>query len=160
MTITIHDADLDRPDHAAAIVAMTNAYAMDPLGRGEPLPDDVLRDLVPGLKRIPTALVLLAYDGERPVGIATCLLGFSTFAARPLVNIHDLAVISDYRGRGVARQLMEAVEARARELGCCKVTLEVQEANRRAKAIYERAGYAPVKWHDADGDTYFLAKPV
>lgn len=160
MSITIIEADLDRADHAAAVVTLTNAYAMDPMGLGQSLPDDVLRELVPGLKRIPTRVTLLAYDGERPVGIATCFLGFSTFVARPLVNLHDLAVIPEYRGQNVSRQLLEAVEAKARVLGCCKVTLEVQEANRRAKAIYERAGYVSVKRHDTDGDTFFLAKPV
>ena len=160
MTVKIIQADLDRPEHARAVVEMLNAYAMDPMGRGESLPDDVLRELVPGLKRIPTAIVLLAYDGDKPIGIATCFLGFSTFAARPLVNIHDLAVLQEYRGQGVSRLLLEAVEAKARALGCCKVTLEVQEKNYRAREVYERAGFRPVEWANVGGETYFLAKSV
>lgn len=85
-------ADLDRPEHQSAIVALTAAYALDVMGNGGPLPADVLERLVPGLKAHPTTVILLAYVDGAAVGIATCFLGFSTFAARPLVNIHDLAV--------------------------------------------------------------------
>ena len=45
-------------------------------------------------------------------------VGFSTFAASPLINIHDLHVEPEWRRQGVARLLLEAVEARARALGC------------------------------------------
>lgn len=34
----------------------------------------------------------LAYRGTGPIGPAPCFRGFPTFAARPLVNIHDLFV--------------------------------------------------------------------
>ena len=37
---------------------------------------------------------------DKPVGLATTFEGFSTFAAKPLINIHDIAVLPDYRGRG------------------------------------------------------------
>src|SRR6185295_11111428 len=97
---------------------------------------------IPALREQPNALVLLAYKDARVVGIATCFLGFSTFAARPLLNVHDLAVLPDCRGRGVGRALLGAVDDAARERGCVKVTLEVQENNRRARRIYEAAGFA------------------
>ena len=56
----------------------------------------------------------MAYDGARPVGIATCFHGLSTFVARRLLNLHDLAVIPEYRGKGVGRRLLAAVEDKAR----------------------------------------------
>jgi ribosomal protein S18 acetylase RimI-like enzyme len=74
--------------------------------------------------------------------VAVCFLGFSTFAARPLLNVHDLAVLPECRGKGVGRALLEAAEARARAHGCCKLTLEVQDSNQRARGLYASFGFA------------------
>ena len=89
-----------------------------------------------------------------------CFQGFSTFAARPLINIHDLAVLPDLRGQGIGRQLLEAVECKARALGCCKLTLETQENNHRARRIYQAAGFAQAVYEDAAGGSFFFAKPL
>lgn len=140
--VELVEADLSRTDHQDAVVAMTSAYATDPWGNAGPLPGDVLSRLIPGLRAHPTTLIFLAWSAGEPVGIATCFVGFSTFYARPVVNIHDLAVVPQYRGRGVGRQLLEAVSGKARALGGCKVTLEVHEENTRAKQMYEAAGFA------------------
>ena len=141
-SVTVVEADLSRQEDQEAVVAMTSAYATDPMGNAGPLPGDVLDRLIPGLRKHPTTLVFLAWDGNDPIGIATCFLGFSTFYARPLVNVHDLAVVPQFRGRGIGRQLLDAVAAKGTSLGCCKVTLEVHEANTRAKQMYEAAGFA------------------
>ena len=119
-----------------------DSYASDPVGGGRPLSPEVRRRLVPALREHSTALVLLALDEERPVGIAVCFWGLSTFQARPLLNVGDIAVLPEWRGRRVGRALLEAVEARARSRGCCRLTLEVQEDNRRALALYESFGFA------------------
>ncbi len=140
--VRIAQADLERAGDRSAIVALTDAYARDPMGDRAPLPDRVRDTLVEGLRRHPTTLVLLAWAGEEPVGIATCFVGFSTFAGRPLLNLHDLAVLPAYRGLGVGRLLLAAVEERASELGCCKITLEVAEANEVARRVYARAGFS------------------
>ena len=154
----IVQADLARSDHQEAVVAMTAAYALDTMGNGGPLSPEVLARLVPGLRAHPTTLVFLAYVDEVPVGIATCFLGFSTFAARPLINIHDLAVLPEHRGRGIGGALLRAVEVAARERGCVKVTLEVQENNRRARHLYERAGLAQAGYGAATGGSLFFSK--
>lgn len=158
MDIAIGAADLDDPAHGAAIVEVLDSYAADPIGGGVPLDADVRRRLVPTLRAHPTALVLIAWAGQRPVGIAVCFFGISTFQARPLLNIHDLAVVPDRRGEGIGTALLAAAEARALEHGCCKLTLEVQDANRRARAVYERFGFADAVV--ADSVTRFLAKPL
>ena len=153
-------ADLDDPDHARAIVALTDAYSRDPSANGAPLPAEICTGLVPGLRRHPTTLVLLAYDGDAAVGIATCFLGFSTFAAKPLVNVHDLAVMPTHRGQGVGRALLAAVEEKARELGCCKVTLEVQENNHPARRLYAAVGFSQHELRPEVGGALFLSKKV
>jgi len=135
------------------VLALTAAYARDPMGKGSALAQEALDRLIDGLKRHPTTLIFLAYLQGQAAGIATCFLGFSTFFARPLLNIHDFAILPQYRGRGLGRHLLRAVEAKALELGCCKITLEVQEKNVRARRVYERAGFAQALLRQDPGGT-------
>jgi GNAT superfamily N-acetyltransferase len=159
-SIEIVEADLDRPEHQQAVLEMVDSYARDPMGNGKPLADDVRRALIPGLRRHPTTLIFLAYEGGAAVGIAVCFLGFSTFAAKPLVNIHDITVVPARRGQGVGAQLLAGVERKARALGCCKLTLEVQEHNHRAKKVYQAAGFAQAHYQDVAGGALYFAKSL
>ncbi len=158
--VRVVEADLDRPEHQRDVVAMTAAYAMDAMGNGGPLPDGVLDELIDGLRSLPTTVVFLAYAGDEPIGIATCFVGFSTFRARRLINIHDLSVVPARRGEGVGTQLLAAVEAKARDLDCCKLTLEVQEGNTRARRTYAAAGFVQAVYEPTAGGSLFLAKPL
>ena len=101
--ITIVDADLSRAEHQHALLTMLEAYMLDPMEGGVPLSAQVKRDLVPGLRAHPACYVLLAYQAGAPVGFAICFLGFSTFMARPLINIHDIFVERLSAGSGSAR---------------------------------------------------------
>jgi GNAT superfamily N-acetyltransferase len=156
----IVEVDLARTPHQQAVLALTDAYARDAMGNGAPLAPDVLARLVPSLRAHPTTVIFLAYADGEAVGIATCFLGFSTFAARPLLNVHDLAVLPAHRGRGIARHLLAAAEAKARALGCCKLTLEVQENNHGARRLYARVGFAQNMYQEAAGGALFYAKPL
>ncbi len=153
-------ADLEQPEHQADVLAMVDAYSRDPMGDGAPLAADVRERLIPGLRQHPTTLVFLAYEGDAAVGVAVCFLGFSTFAAERLVNIHDFAILPTHRGRGVGRGLMAAVEAKARELGCCKLTLEVLDQNHRALKSYVAAGFKRYSLQPGAGEAIFLAKAL
>lgn len=157
--VEIVEADLDRLDHQEAVLAMTDAYSLDPMGSGEPLPAAIREGLIDGLRKHPTTVILLAFVDGEPAGIATCFVGFSTFAAKPLLNIHDLAVSPEHRGHKVGVELLAAVERKARELDCCKLTLEVGDDNTRAKALYERAGFSQPTSHDA-GKLIFFTKDL
>jgi ribosomal protein S18 acetylase RimI-like enzyme len=152
-------ASLGDPVHRAAIVDILDSYARDRVGGGQPLAADVRERLVPALERQLSCLVLLAFADERPVGIAVCFFGFSTFHARPLLNVHDLAVVPECRGMGIGRALLEAVEAHARRSGCCRLTLEVQDDNARARALYDRFGFGDFKVGDSAA-TRFLTKTL
>jgi ribosomal protein S18 acetylase RimI-like enzyme len=158
--IEIVEADLDRAEHQRAVVELLDAYAADPIIDGKPLAAEVRRELIAGLRCHPTTLIFLAFDAARAVGVAVCFRGFSTFYARPLINIHDLAVVAEYRGQGIGRRLLEAVAARAGETGCCKLTLEVRENNHRARRMYEAAGFTPGTNETGGSGFLFLAKPL
>ena len=160
MPIEIVEADLSRTEHQHAVVELVDAYAMDPMGNGGPLSADVRRALIPGLQQHSTTVIFLAYQGDKAIGIAVCFLGFSTFAARPLINVHDLAVLPSHRGQGTCRRLLEEVERKARAMDCCKLTLEVLENNHRARQVYEAAGFAQAVYEEAAGGALFLSKPL
>jgi ribosomal protein S18 acetylase RimI-like enzyme len=159
-SIEIVDADLELAEHQRAVVALLDVYAQDPMANGKPLLAEVKRELVPALRRHPTTHMLLAMADDQPVGIATCFLGFSTFAARPLLNLHDFAVLAEHRGKGIGWRLMDAVVAKAQELGCCKVTLEVGEHNQRARELYREAGFDESERMPNSGMWLFMTKPV
>lgn len=138
---------------------LLDAYARDPRGGGESLAPDVRARLADGLRAHPTTRAWLAFDGGRPVGVCIAFVGFSTFQAAPLLNIHDLTVLATHRGRGIGAALLQAAEGEARTLGCCRLTLEVQEDNTPARALYERFGFRDVTY-GASGPTRFLGKPL
>ena len=156
--IDIVEADLGRREHQHAVVELVDAYSRDPMGDGRPLSPEVRRALVPGLRAHPTTVILLAYREGEPIGVAVCFLGFSTFAAKPLLNVHDLAVLPGFRRQGVGRRLLEGVERKARALGCCKVTLEVQENNHRARHVYTSVGFAQDVHQEEAGGGLFMSK--
>ena len=159
-SIKILEADLDHREHQQAVVALLDAYAMDPMGNGKALSNEVRRELIPGLQQHPTTIIFLAFQNKNAVGIATCFVGFSTFAARPLINIHDFYVIPEVRRQKIGHMILAAVEQKARDTGCCKVTLEAQQNNRRAQRIYEVAGFSRSVYVEAAGGALFLSKPL
>jgi len=138
--IITKEADYDNLDHARAIIELLDAYSRDAMGQQAPLPADVRQNLVQGLKETPGSFIFLAYVHKKPAGIITCFTGFSTFKAQKLVNIHDIAVMPEYRGMGIGQKLIEVAEKRAASIGCCKLTLEVRDDN-RAKHLYKRCGF-------------------
>ena len=159
-SLAIVEADLSLDRYQKDVVALTAAYALDEMGNGGPLPPETLEELIPALRRHPTTIIFIAYLDGAPVGIANCFLGFSTFKARQLINVHDLAVLPEYRGCNIGPRLLQAVERKARELGCCKITLEVQEGNTRARHVYESQGFAQALYGDENGGSLFYSKPL
>ncbi|SLJ93011.1 GNAT family N-acetyltransferase [Novosphingobium mathurense] len=158
--LTIRLADYGYEGDGAALVALLDSYARDPMGGGKELDEAVRARLVPALDAFPGAFTLLAFDAAQPVGLANCFTGFSTFAARSLVNIHDLVVSSAHRGKGIGRALMQAVEAEATARGACKVTLEVLGGNAPAKALYASLGYENYALDPEAGTAQFWEKKL
>lgn len=139
--ILVRTADLDRSDDAREFVRLLDAYARDPKGANRGLADSVKHRLIADLRAHPTVTVFLAYAADEAVGFATCFGGYSTFRARPLLNIHDIAVLPEHRGRGIGRRLLATIADYGRRLGCCKLTLEVREDNPVAAALYREVGF-------------------
>jgi ribosomal protein S18 acetylase RimI-like enzyme len=154
------EADFGDPSHAAALLGLMEVYARDPMGGGQGLSGFARAHLVEALARRPAAHGILAFAAAEPAGLAICLEGFSTFACRPLLNVHDLVVADRFRRQGLARRLLLKAELIARRLGCCKLTLEVLEGNRAAQAAYRSAGFQPYQLDPAMGRAQFWEKPL
>ena len=155
---SIRLADYADPADAAAIVMLLNAYANDPAGGSEALSDFAKANLVRELAARPQAFSILAFDGDAPVGLVNCIEGFSTFKCKPLVNVHDVAVLASHRGRGIAEQMLTLAESIARERGAVKMTLEVLSGNAPAVKLYTRIGYAGYQLDPAMGTAQFFQK--
>ena len=151
-------ADYADPQHASALVFLLDAYAQDPMGGNHPLSDFAKANLVTALAARPQAYSVLAFDGNQPVGLVNCIEGFSTFACRPLVNVHDVAVLASHRGQGVAEKMLALAESIALERGACKLTLEVLQGNVGACRLYRRFGFANYELDPAMGQAQFMQK--
>lgn len=156
--IEVVRARYDDPAHAAALLDLMDQYARDPAGGGEALGDFARDNLIAELAARPFIFSALAFDGDTPVGLVNAIEGFSTFACRPLVNVHDVVVATSHRGRGIAARLFAEVEAIARERGACKLTLEVLDGNAPARALYRRLGFDAYQLDPAMGHAQFLQK--
>jgi GNAT superfamily N-acetyltransferase len=160
VAIDIREADWNEPSHCLGLLDLLDNYASAPVGGGTSLSADVRQRLIPALREQASALVLLAFAAEKPVGVASCFFGFSTFQARPLLNVHDLAVLPEFQGRGIGRALLAAAEERARARGCCKLTLEVREDNHGARKLYLERGFRDFELSGKSYPTLFLSKPL
>lgn len=101
LPITVRVVDYADPREAAALVDLMDGYARDVAGGGKPLEAEVMRGLVQALRqRQPQAFSVMAWVYEEgsasappagvAVGLVNCFEGFSTFACKPLVNVHDV----------------------------------------------------------------------
>jgi ribosomal protein S18 acetylase RimI-like enzyme len=133
--------DFYNEQHQQQCIELLQEYMRDPMG-GELEPDaEHAMRLVQGLKMHPSAFVLFVKEGNVFAGLTTCFTNFSTFRAKPYINIHDVIVRKEYRGKGLGRALLEHLLAFAQEQGYCKVTLEVREDNIAAQTLYQSLGF-------------------
>lgn len=160
MNINLLIADYGNNQHAKDIGYLLNFYAEEPMGGGEPLPDYVKENVAIGLSKTPNAFSILCYVNGKPAGLANCFESFSTFKCKPLINIHDLMVESEFRGLGISQMLLGEVEKIAQQKGCCKVTLEVLEGNKIAQNAYLKFGYEGYELNPEMGKALFWQKSL
>ncbi len=141
-----------------ALLSLLEMYAQDPMGGGTPLGAEVKTRLCKDLARLPGAFSAIAWIEGRPVGLINAFLGYSTFKARPLMNVHDIAVVPEVRGQGVGQALLASLEEHARAIGCCKLTLEVLSGNIRALRSYEHFGFEHYALDPQMGQAMFMQK--
>ena len=163
--VTIRRVDYGNPHDAAALVELLDGYAQDVAGGGKPLSADVKDGLAQALHQRADAFSVMAWaddagapDRLLPVGLVNCFEGFSTFACKPLVNVHDVVVVPAWRGHRIAQRMLQVVESIARARGACKLTMEVMSGNLSALRAYTREGFAAYALDPQMGQAQFLQK--
>lgn len=158
--VEILRADLSNSSHAAALTSLLDCYARDPMGGGKGLSSYARSNIAAALRERSGCSVVLAYQVEKPVGLLIGFEGFSTFSCRPLLNIHDIVVVPEYRGQGISTLLLREAEQLALQQGYCKMTLEVLEGNQAALNSYSRFGFVNYQLDPELGRAMFLEKKL
>ncbi len=162
--ITTTQVDYTNSRHCSDLIHLLAEYAeFETAESARTMMPEELLDIPSKLAEFPTAFSVLAYISEgnqqRAAGLANCFFGFSTFRARPLVNIHDVIVSEEFRGRGVAGKLLAKIDEIGIAHDCCRVTLEVMDHNASARRAYEKHGFGRTPLHP-DSETFFLQKSL
>ena len=92
----------------------------------------------------PIANVILAYDGDKAVGLAVFCQRYSTFLGRQYLYLEDIFVVLSHRGSGTGRKLMEQAALLAQTLGSTMIEWSVLNWNEPAIKFYEHLGAKPV----------------
>lgn len=160
MAISVITADYHNKQHAEDVMQCLSAYALDPMGGGEPLAEFVKENLIARLQQQNNVYSVLCYVDGNIAALANCVEGFSTFSAKPLINFHDIVVLKAFRGQGLTQHLFDYVESIATERGCCKLTLEVLEGNTIAKNAYKKVGFGSYELDPEMGQAVFWQKKL
>ena len=100
-----------------------------------------VEDLEQGLTGDNNAAEALVAEVENViVGYAIFFPSYSTFIGKPGMWLEDLYVKPDFRGQGIGKALILAVNALAEERGCQRLEWSVLDWNERAIKFYESLG--------------------
>ena len=101
--------------------------------------------------------LLGAVDGA-PVGVCQLRFRWSVWKSAEDCWLEDLFVREEARRSGLGRALVEAALERARERGCKRIELDVNEDNAPARALYEACGFQTEP--KPPGRTLFIGRPL
>ena len=112
---------------------------------------EVAPNYAAGLMRTVTARngsILLAKDDDKPVGFVCAWIAddddpLLREEVRRHAYVSDIFVAESHRRKGVARMLMEAIEAAMRQRGCQRIRVTSKAANRGALTFYNATSYKP-----------------
>jgi ribosomal protein S18 acetylase RimI-like enzyme len=151
-----------RPAQAAdaEAIAVVILSAFEPYrGRIEPTPSALSETGESIGRRLASGVGFVAETRDRVIG---CVL--ATFNGPGELYIGRLAVLPEWRRRGLARRLMARAEELARERGCAAMSLGVRIALRENIAFFERLGFRFAREERHPGyaqPTYIsMAKPL
>lgn len=142
--------DLNNDLHECALLALMNDYMLDDMGLGAELPQSLGKRIIEGLKKQNNYIGFLLKFKDQYVALANSFVGFSTFKAKQLINIHDFIVSPACRKQGAGYALLMQIKDYGRKNDFCKVTLEVRDDNQKAQRLYQKTGFV-----DCEPPMYF-----
>ncbi len=158
--IKVIEADYQNPNHRKHLANALIAYATDPMGGGKALSNNQAQNSVTLLTEKNYTFSFLAFYENTCVGFANCVESISTFSAACIVNIHDFAVLPDYRGLNISQSLLTAIETYAKKHHYQKITLEVLEGNTIAQKAYRKFGFEAYQLDPEAGQALFWQKQL
>ena len=144
MPLTIRPATPDDRAFLSEMAARLAEFDAPPAWRtAAQIAEGDRRDMLGAIDQPPpdSALMVAALDGVR-VGCLHLLTKVDFFTGHRHGHVSVIAVAREAEGRGVGRALMAWADGWAASLGYAHLTLHVFPANTRARALYEREGYA------------------
>lgn len=158
--LKIIETQLDNKKEQDDFLYVLDTYATDIMGGGESIPKDTQQKMITEIQKFDHKIILLAYLDDQPAGLANSFVGFSTFKGKKLINLHDFAVVPEYRGKGIGKAILEHLEEIARKMDCCKLTLEVLEGNKKAMKLYQDFGFEGYELDPEMGKALFMQKSL
>lgn len=152
------DTAFDPNTHGPVLVELMRQYLRDIKGQDAVLLPVIEASLAREIAQRSNIVTALAFVDDVPAGFCIGIDSFSTFACKPVLNIHDIFAAPAFRGQGIGKALLKTMEDIARERDCGKMTLEVLEHNHRALRLYERCGFGPHVQDPALGRALFYEK--
>lgn len=95
----------------------------------------------------PEAAVFLALEGEKHIGFAQCQLRHDYVegtASSPVGYLEGIYVEPDFRGRGIASQLLAQCETWAAQMGCAEFASDCELTNSDSLAFHQKLGFREV----------------
>jgi ribosomal protein S18 acetylase RimI-like enzyme len=111
-------------------------------GYDGPSDESLVRDVGRLVEDPDTEYLLAAADGARPAAVCQLRFRYGLWLESEDCWFEDLYVSESARRAGLGRALVEAAAERARERGCRRIQLDVNEANAGALALYESLGFS------------------
>lgn len=138
VTISVQAATPDDAEDLAALMAELDTFYGAP-------PTEAPADRLAQIRRlifgpVPAAHVLLAWDGERLVGMASYSYLWPAAGVTHSLFLKELYVVEEARRHGVGRLLMERLQAIATEQGCSRFEWTTDPENASAQAFYDALG--------------------
>ena len=136
MTTTIRTATPEDVPQILVFIRALAAYEREPKAVFA-TEAGLLRD---GFGPHPFYSCLIAEHGGLPAGFALYFFNYSTWLGRPGIYLEDIFVLSEFRGRGIGKNLLRQAAAIAVEKGCQRMQWEVLDWNTSAIEFYRAMG--------------------
>jgi len=139
--VEVRVAGEDDADHVARLMAAFRDW----WERDDPTDEQLSAGVARLLVDPHTEFLLAAPDASAPAGVCQLRYRYGLWYDAPDCWLEDMYVDAEARGLGVGRALGEGAIERARERGCRRVQLDVNEANPAALALYRRLGFDSIQ---------------
>ena len=141
MSVNVHPIRREELDEALPLIAGYQRFY-----GAEPDNERNRRFFARFLEPSEDGLLLGAWEGDTLVGFATLYWMFSSTVAAEIVLMNDLFVLSDRRGKGIGRALIEASRDVARARGADHLEWFTATDNHTAQRLYDSTGASRSEW--------------